>query len=125
MTELGLKEVLNPSEVFLSQRNYGSSGCVISASLEGTRPILIEVQALVTSSNYGIPQRTSTGFDYKKLKAFLKKNKIEANETNLQEFTTEGKKEYRWVVTTSCPDIKCRVLQISADKGKILADIQP
>src|SRR4030095_11722214 len=67
MTEKGLKEVLNPSEVFLSQRNYGASGCVISSSLEGTRPILIEVQALVTSSNFGIPQRTSMGFDYKKL----------------------------------------------------------
>ena len=67
MTDLGLKEVLNPSEVFFSQRNYGASGCIISSSLEGTRPILIEVQALVTSSNYGIPQRTSTGFDYKKL----------------------------------------------------------
>ncbi|MDZ4710891.1 MAG: DNA repair protein RadA [bacterium] len=67
MTDKGLKEVLNPSEVFLSQRNYGASGCVISSSLEGTRPILIEVQALVASSNYGIPQRTSMGFDYKKL----------------------------------------------------------
>ncbi len=67
MTEAGLKEVLNPSEVFLSQRNYGASGCEISASIEGTRPVLIEVQALVTGSNYGIPQRTSMGFDYKKL----------------------------------------------------------
>ncbi|MBK8549634.1 MAG: DNA repair protein RadA [Ignavibacteria bacterium] len=67
MTDMGLKEVLNPSEVFLSQRNYGASGCVISSSIEGTRPILIEVQALVTTSNYGIPQRTSMGFDYKKL----------------------------------------------------------
>ena len=67
MTDAGLKEVLNPSEVFLSQRNYGASGCVISSSLEGTRPILIEVQALVANSNYGIPQRTSMGFDYKKL----------------------------------------------------------
>ena len=67
MTDEGLKEVLNPSEVFLSQRNYGASGCVISSSLEGTRPILIEVQALAVNSNYGIPQRTSMGFDYKKL----------------------------------------------------------
>jgi len=71
MTESGLREVLNPSEVFLSQRNYGASGCVISASLEGTRPILIEVQALVTSTSYGIPQRTSTGFDYKKLNIII------------------------------------------------------
>lgn len=67
MTDAGLREVQNPSEIFLSQRNYGASGCVISSSMEGTRPILIEVQALVTSSNYGIPQRTSMGFDYKKL----------------------------------------------------------
>jgi DNA repair protein RadA/Sms len=71
MTDKGLKEVINPSEVFLSQRNYGASGCVISASLEGTRPILIEVQALVTSTNYGIPQRTSMGFDYKKLNIII------------------------------------------------------
>lgn len=71
MTDMGLKEVINPSEVFLSQRNYGASGCVISASIEGTRPILIEVQALVTSSNFGIPQRTSMGFDYKKLSIII------------------------------------------------------
>lgn len=71
MTDMGLKEVLNPSEVFLSQRNYGASGCVISASIEGTRPILIEVQALVTSSNFGLPQRTSMGFDYKKLSIII------------------------------------------------------
>jgi DNA repair protein RadA/Sms len=71
MTDEGLKEVLNPSEVFLSQRNYGASGCVISASLEGTRPILIEVQALATSTSFGIPQRTSMGFDYKKLNIII------------------------------------------------------
>lgn len=71
MTDMGLREVLNPSEVFLSQRNYGASGCVISASIEGTRPILIEVQALVTASNFGIPQRTSMGFDYKKLSIII------------------------------------------------------
>ena len=67
MSESGLKEVPNPSEVFLSQRNYGASGCVISSAIEGTRPILIEVQALVSSSSYGMPQRTSMGFDYKRL----------------------------------------------------------
>lgn len=67
MTEKGLKEVTNPSEVFLSQRNYGASGCVISSAIEGTRPILIEVQALVASTSYGVPQRTAMGFDYKRL----------------------------------------------------------
>jgi len=53
--------------VFLSQRNYGASGCVIHLAIEGTRPILIEVQALVSSSSYGVPQRTAMGFDYKRL----------------------------------------------------------
>jgi len=71
MTELGLREVKNPSEVFLSQRNYGASGCSISSAIEGTRPILIEVQALVSATSYGIPQRTSTGFDYKRLNILL------------------------------------------------------
>lgn len=71
MTDKGLKEVPNPSEVFLSQRNYGASGCVISSSIEGTRPILIEVQGLVTTTSYGIPQRTSMGFDYKRLNIII------------------------------------------------------
>ncbi len=67
MTGIGLLEVKNPSEVFLSQRNLAISGCSVSASMEGTRPILIEVQALVSSSGYSVPQRTATGFDYKRL----------------------------------------------------------
>jgi DNA repair protein RadA/Sms len=67
MTGQGLLEVKNPSEVFLSQRNKGMSGSSVSASMEGTRPILIEVQALVSSSGYSVPQRTATGFDYKRL----------------------------------------------------------
>ncbi|MBX7044530.1 MAG: DNA repair protein RadA [Ignavibacteria bacterium] len=71
MSETGLNEVKNPSEVFLSQRNYGASGCSISSAIEGTRPILIEVQALVSATSYGIPQRTSMGFDYKRLNILL------------------------------------------------------
>ncbi len=71
MTETGLKEVKNPSEVFLSQRNYGASGCVISSSIEGTRPILIEVQALVTETSFGFPQRTSMGYDVKRLNILI------------------------------------------------------
>lgn len=67
MTGTGLVEVRNPSEVFLSQRSKGISGSTVSASMEGTRPILIEVQALVSSSGYSVPQRTATGFDYKRL----------------------------------------------------------
>lgn len=71
MTGTGLIEVSNPSEVFLSQRNSGISGSCVSAAMEGSRPILIEVQALVSSSGYSVPQRTSTGFDYKRLAILL------------------------------------------------------
>ncbi|MHB1049102.1 MAG: DNA repair protein RadA [Bacteroidota bacterium] len=71
MHDTGLREVMNPSEVFLSERTYGSSGATIVASMEGTRPILIEVQALVSTSNYGMPQRTATGFDLRRLQMLL------------------------------------------------------
>jgi DNA repair protein RadA/Sms len=67
MREAGLEEVKNPSEVFLSERSFGSSGSAVVASMEGTRPILIEVQALVTATSYGVPQRNTTGFDYRRL----------------------------------------------------------
>jgi DNA repair protein RadA/Sms len=71
MRENGLEEVKNPSEVFLSERSLGASGSTVVASIEGTRPILIEVQALVTPTNYGIPQRNTTGFDYRRLSLLL------------------------------------------------------
>lgn len=71
MGERGLMEVTNPSSVFLSERSYGASGSVITATLEGTRPILVEAQALVAPSSYGVPQRTATGFDYKRLQMLL------------------------------------------------------
>ncbi len=71
MHEDGLKEVKNPSELFLSERDKGSSGSVVTASMEGTRPVLLEVQALVTPSNYGNPQRVATGFDYRRLSILL------------------------------------------------------
>jgi DNA repair protein RadA/Sms len=67
MSGSGLQEVKNPSEVFLSERSFGASGSTVAASVEGTRPILIEVQALVTPTSYGVPQRNTTGFDYRRL----------------------------------------------------------
>jgi len=67
MDEMGLQEVKNPSEMFLAERSVNIPGTSIFPSLEGSRPILIEVQALVTSTNYGTPQRNVTGFDYKRL----------------------------------------------------------
>ena len=71
MTGTGLEQVENPSQLFLSQRNAGKSGSSVSASIEGTRPILIEVQALVSYSGYSVPQRTATGFDYKRMAILL------------------------------------------------------
>ena len=67
MDEKGLSEVKNPSEMFLAERSIEVAGTSIYPSLEGTRPILVEVQALVSSANYGTPQRNVTGFDYKRL----------------------------------------------------------
>ncbi len=71
MHEEGLKEVKNPSELFLSERDKSSSGSTVTASIEGSRPILLEVQALVTPSNYGNPQRVTTGFDQRRLSILL------------------------------------------------------
>jgi len=63
MQETGLKEVKNPSEIFLSERPMGSSGSVVTPTLEGTRPILVEIQALVSPCNFGVPRRTTIGID--------------------------------------------------------------
>ena len=71
MHEDGLIEVKNPSKLFLSERERKTSGSVVTASIEGTRPILLEVQALVTPSNFGNPQRVATGFDYRRLAILL------------------------------------------------------
>ncbi len=71
MHETGLVEVENPSEIFLSERSYGSSGSTVTATIEGTRPILLEVQALVTPTGYSVPQRTATGLDYRRLSIIL------------------------------------------------------
>ncbi len=71
MHESGLTEVKNPSELFLSERDKETSGSVVTSSIEGTRPILLEVQALVTPSNYGNPQRVTTGFDQRRLSILL------------------------------------------------------
>jgi DNA repair protein RadA/Sms len=67
MREKGLKEVSNPSELFLAERPQQSAGSAVVASLEGSRPLLVEVQALVSSSSFGTPQRTAIGFDHKRV----------------------------------------------------------
>ena len=71
MTKEGLKEIVNPSELLVSHHREELSGIAISSGIEGIRPLLIEVQALVSSAAYGTPQRSSTGFDAKRLNMLL------------------------------------------------------
>ena len=67
MTDGGLKEVENPSELFLSERPSGVAGSVVASSVEGTRPLLVEIQALVSQSTFGVPRRTSIGLDFQRV----------------------------------------------------------
>ncbi|KAA2245145.1 DNA repair protein RadA [Chitinophaga agrisoli] len=71
MTGQGLRQVTNPSEILISQREDELSGVAIASTMEGMRPMLVEVQALVTQSVYGTPQRTATGFDLRRLQLLL------------------------------------------------------
>lgn len=71
MTGEGMRAVLNPSEILINQKEEQLSGSAIAASMEGLRPLLIEVQALVTQSVYGTPQRTVTGLDLRRLQLLL------------------------------------------------------
>jgi DNA repair protein RadA/Sms len=63
MSQSGLSEVKNPSELFISERPENSSGSVVVPSIEGTRPILVEIQALVTPTSLSLPRRTAIGLD--------------------------------------------------------------
>jgi len=71
MQSAGLREVSNPSEILISQRDESLSGVAISATIEGMRPLLIETQALVSTAVYGTPQRNSNGYDAKRLNMLL------------------------------------------------------
>ena len=71
MLGTGLREVSNPSEILISQKDGLHTGATIGATLEGNRPLLIEVQSLVSPASYGTPQRTPTGFDQKRLNMLL------------------------------------------------------
>jgi len=71
MTDEGMRGVLNPSEILITQKEDQLSGIAIAATIEGLRPLLIEVQALVTQSVYGTPQRTVSGFDLRRLQLLL------------------------------------------------------
>jgi DNA repair protein RadA/Sms len=67
MRDQGLVEIANPSQVFLSQRSEGAIGSVIVPTLEGTRPLLVEIQALTSPTSFGLPRRNANGVDYNRL----------------------------------------------------------
>src|SRR4026207_2512857 len=71
MSESGLSPVANPSELFLGDRLTTASGSAVTALLEGTRPVLVEIQALATEAGFGTPQSVATGFDGRRLALLL------------------------------------------------------
>ena len=71
MLQSGLRQVTNPSELLLSNHDQELSGIAVSATVEGVRPILLEVQSLVSTAAYGVPQRSATGFDSRRLNMLL------------------------------------------------------
>lgn len=71
MREEGLQEVANPSEYMLNGKPKGASGSIVACSMEGTRPILVEIQALVCQSNFGIPRRTAAGTDLTRMNLLM------------------------------------------------------
>lgn len=71
MRQDGLRQVSNPSELLLTDRHQGMSGVSIAAAIEGVRPFLIEVQSLVSTAAYGVPQRSATGFDLRRMNMLL------------------------------------------------------
>ncbi len=71
MKEEGLEEVLNPSEIFLEERSEGTSGSVVVASMEGTRTVLVEIQALISPTTFGNPRRMATGIDHNRVSLLM------------------------------------------------------
>ncbi|BCB96777.1 DNA repair protein RadA [Dissulfurispira thermophila] len=71
MTDEGLMEITNPSELFMSERPLGVSGSTVIATIEGTRPLLVELQALVSPTTFGMPRRTSMGVDFNRVNLLI------------------------------------------------------
>jgi DNA repair protein RadA/Sms len=71
MSDSGLREVDNPSELFLSERPKNVPGSIVVASIEGTRPLMVEIQALVSQTNFGMPRRTSIGVDFNRVNLLI------------------------------------------------------
>ncbi len=71
MKESGLEEVANPSEIFLEERSKGAAGSTVVASMEGTRPVLVEIQALISPTSFGNPRRMATGIDHNRVSLLM------------------------------------------------------
>ncbi|MDQ0255977.1 DNA repair protein RadA/Sms [Evansella vedderi] len=71
MKEVGLEEVLNPSEIFLEERSEGAAGSAVVASMEGTRTVLVEIQALISPTSFGNPRRMATGIDHNRISLIM------------------------------------------------------
>lgn len=71
MKEVGLEEVANPSEIFLEERSQGASGSTVVASMEGTRPVLVEIQALISPTSFGNARRMATGIDHNRVSLLM------------------------------------------------------
>jgi DNA repair protein RadA/Sms len=71
MSGNGLRQVTNPSEILITERDENTSGVAIAGTIEGARPLLVEIQSLVSSAVYGTPQRSTTGFDTRRMNMLL------------------------------------------------------
>lgn len=120
MNERGLEEVENPSAVLLAERQ-NTDGSIILATLEGSRPILVEIQALVTPTNFGYPKRTSSGFDLNRLNLLIavveKRTKLKLNDKDVFVNVVGGLK-----IRDSAADLAICLAIASAVAGRKLAE---
>lgn len=120
MNERGLEEVENPSAVLLAERQ-NTDGSIILATLEGSRPILVEIQALVTPTNFGYPKRTSSGFDLNRLNLLIavveKRTKLKLNDKDVFVNVVGGLR-----IRDSAADLAICLAIASAVAGRKLAE---
>ena len=120
MVSSGLKEVANPSEALLAERT-NTDGSIILATLEGNRPILVEIQALCTKSNYGYPKRTASGFDLNRLNLLIavleRRTKLKLSEQDIFVNVVGGMK-----LNDSAADLAVCMAIASAVAGRKLGD---
>ena len=121
MRNTGLEEVKNPSEFMLNGKPSGTSGSIVACSMEGTRPILVEIQALICQSNFGIPRRTSVGTDFNRVNLLMavleKKVGIQLSSSDAYVNITGGMK-----MTEPAIDLGILLAIISSYKDVVIPD---